>query len=324
MAMDERSVGDVPEVAGAGRDELPAAPRVPQQPDSGGDPDVALASARRRHWEEIAKDWAGTNRDALWRAHSDAVNCALVEAWASTRSTDILLKTDAFDEAASAGLAGTLSAVASRVICIDLSLEILRRARRNHDRLSAICCDVRRLPFVPGSVDAVVSNSTLDHFRSKGDITRSFRELRRVLREDGRLLVTLDNLANPVIFLRQRLPQRLLRATGLVPYFVGETLGPRALARELTDSGFSVRPVTAILHCPRVLAVQLSRLIGRSGSPRAAQRFLAVALMFERLGAWPTRFLTGYFIAVSASSSQRGGRATPSRASGSPRNSSGA
>jgi hypothetical protein len=54
------------------------------------------------------------------------------------------------------------------------------------------------------------------------------------------------------------------------------------------------------MHCPRVLVVALVRLIeGRIGL--ATQRHILRGLMtFERLAHWPTRFLTGHFIAVSA------------------------
>ncbi len=62
------------------------------------------------------------------------------------------------------------------------------------------------LPFPDGAFDRVFSNSTLDHFDSRDDIREALRELARVLHPEGELLLTLDNLANPVVRLRNALP----------------------------------------------------------------------------------------------------------------------
>lgn len=287
----------------------------PPQTSSIQDPTIASRAEGRRHWDRVAEGWTTTGRDALWRQHSDAVNRALVEAWAPPGGFGTLLKTDTFDEAASTGLDDLLSARASRVVYTDLSFKILRSARSTHQSLMTVCCDVRQLPFASGSIDAVVSNSTLDHFPTTGEITTSFRELSRVLCHDGRLLLTLDNPANPVIGLRQILPQKLLRKTGLVPYYVGATLGPFRLKRCLTENGFRIRRLSATLHCPRVLAVLVSRFLQRHGSPHAQRRFLAGLLGFERFEHWPTKYLSGYFLTVSAIKSPHACPASHARAS---------
>ena len=157
--------------------------------------------------------------------------------------------------------------------------------------------DVRSLPFADGSFDAVISNSTLDHFTHARDITAALEELHRVLTPRGRLVLTLDNAANPAIALRNALPFTWLARLGLVPYFVGTTLGPTMAAAVLERIGFRVIEVTAILHCPRVLAVPLARLADTAGS-RWAPRLLRALAHFEHAERWPTRFRTGHFVAV--------------------------
>jgi hypothetical protein len=122
--------------------------------------------------------------------------------------------------------------------------------------------------------------------------------LNRALASGGQLLITMDNLANPVVWLRNALPFRWLNAVGLVPYYVGATGGPRRLRGYLQQAGFEVLETTAILHCPRVLAIVLARYAeGRKQTQRLFLRFL---LAFERLERWPTRYLTGYFVAIRA------------------------
>lgn len=121
-----------------------------------------------------------------------------------------------------------------------------------------------------------------------------------MLRPGGHLLLTLDNLANPVIGLHNLLPFRLLQSLHVVPYYVGATYSPRSLQRILPQVGLEVLEVDAVLHCPRVFAVAIAWLLQTCTARETQQRFLRLLTTFERLARWPTRFLTGYFVAVRA------------------------
>ena len=138
----------------------------------------------------------------------------------------------------------------------------------------------------------------LDHFDSLAEVLGSLRELRRVLRTDGELLLTLDNLLNPVVALRNSLPFALERL-GLVPYRVGGRPG-RAGCAGWAGSGFEVLDRSVVMQCPRALAVALARLCENRAGSRMRQRVLGWCDAFEILARWPTRSLTGYFIAVRA------------------------
>jgi hypothetical protein len=110
----------------------------------------------------------------------------------------------------------------------------------------------------------------------------------------------MDNLANPSIALRNTLPFQLLHRMGIVPYYIGATFGPHRLCHKLRQVGFDVIENTAVMHCPRVFAVAMTRVLERYGSVKAQRRLLHYLMIFERLARWPTRFLTGYFLAVKA------------------------
>jgi len=83
--------------------------------------------------------------------------------------------------------------------------------RRHSDAVHRDLAD-RRLPGSLGALlktfDTVLSNSTLDHFDGAAQIRVSLAEPARVLRPGGRLLVTLDNPANPLLALSKALPSR--------------------------------------------------------------------------------------------------------------------
>ena len=239
----------------------------------------------------------------LWRAHSDSVNKGLLTRWLPDREIESLLKTDLFDEAVSDGLSSLLNSLAKRVFYIDTSFEVHQRAKRRHPNLQTIRTDVRCLPFSHGSFDGIISNSTLDHFKSHDEILISLRELYRVLRPGGQLILTLDNLTNPIVLLRNGLPFRLLYRMKIIPYYVGVTLGPYRLQHFLKEAGFKVLEVDAIMHCPRVFAVAIARLLERHASPKTQEAFLRFLMAFENFSRLPTRFFTGHFIAVKATKS---------------------
>jgi hypothetical protein len=113
-------------------------------------------------------------------------------------------------------------------------------------------------------------------------------------------MLNIDNPANPIIWLRNALPFRLLNKLGLVPYHLGATCGPRRLRGILVGLGFEVLESTALLHCPRILAVKLARILEKRTNCAVQQRFLRQLMSFERLAHWPTRFLTGHYVAVLA------------------------
>ncbi len=261
------------------------------------------------YWDAVAQRWRRLRPQRLWRMHSDAVNARLLAAWLPPSSRGRLLKTDAFDEAVSDGLGCALAARCDQLVAMDLAAATLRAARpRLGDRLTS--ADARALPFAAGSFDAVVSLSTLDHFASESELLASLSELRRVCRPGARLVLTLDNPANPLIRLRGLLPFSWLHAIGLVPYFVGANLRPDRLCAALRASGFEVEAKGAAIHAPRVLAIAVGRWIERSGSARLERWWLRLLMRFEGLASRRTRFLTGHFVAIGARA--RGGE-PPSR-----------
>lgn len=261
-------------------------------------------TAERAYWDGMSELWLRERPQRLWRCHSDAVNERLLDRWLPERC-DGILKTDLFDEAVGTGLVPLLLARSRRVAGIDVAGQIVSSAASKHPGLDARCADVRSLPFRDAEFDAVVSNSTLDHLASIEEIGIALREMRRVLRPGGHLVLTLDNPTNPVLAVRRMLPREWLDRTWrrhgevavrLLPAPMGATCGIRRLREVIDAAGYTVVESTAVLHVPRAAAILVCDRLERDR--RQHDALLRWLMRFEGLGRLPTRYLTGYFIAV--------------------------
>lgn len=237
------------------------------------------------YWDTLADQ-----HDALpagWRRHARRQHLTLFERWVG-RPEGRWLKTDLFEERlAERALLPDLDS--AHWIGADLSPQVAAAAR--HARTTVVAADVRTLPFADGSFDGVLSTSTLDHFDDTGEIDRSLTELRRVLAPGGRLILTLDNPANPLIRLRNALPESVARRTGLMPFSVGATYDANDGLTALVRAGFDVVEVEHLLHAPHVIGTRLAgwRLYEHRILPR-----------FARLTGTVLAPVTGHFVAFSA------------------------
>jgi SAM-dependent methyltransferase len=259
------------------------------------------------YWNKVARGWSqkGSSYD-LSAEHTSKTYLALVARWADVVNAGHILKTDLFQE--SFGQVRFLYDVAQlngSVIGIDVSREVVDRAKRlavdiGMDAGKFICCDVRYLPLQADSVGLVISDSTLDHFPSEEDIALALKELGRVLRVGGTLILTLDNKSNltypPYIVIRLWMRLRL------APYYIGRTLSPARLRGTLEKVGFDVEECTAIFHCPHpdIVVTWLERSLRRLGRGKLDDFIRRVFASLEKLGERKTKFLTGRYIAVKA------------------------
>jgi SAM-dependent methyltransferase len=209
-----------------------------------------------------------------------------------------ILKTDLFEEAYGPDeLLFSLPFDAGLKIGCDVSAAtVARAADRGRDRgCRFINADVRRLPLADECFDVVLSNSTLDHFDTELEIEESLRELVRVLKPGGILLVTLDNPRNLLFgLLRAAMPW-----TG-VPFRLGRTLPLRKLLRMIDRSGLELQSSGWLIHNPRFVSTLFFLTLRRLFGSRADTPIQWLLGAFSKLENLPTRSLTGVFIAACA------------------------
>ena len=121
--------------------------------------------------------------------------------------------------------ASRLAARGARVTAVDFSDRMLAKARAKAgaDRVRFENHDVtRRLPYADASFDRVLSALVLEHV---ADVAEFFRELGRITRADGRIVVT---AMHPAMFLRGVSARFQEQGTG-------EFLRPRSYVMQLSD-----------------------------------------------------------------------------------------
>lgn len=258
------------------------------------------ADTDARRWDLTAERYRGGKfMDPLLAQQFRRVHLHLCRTWAPDVENPRVLKTDVFGEATCPPRAFSWDIGSpDNLVSVDISFDLTRTAHENAAQLgygsaTYVTGDARTLPFADDSFDLVVSDSTLDHFHASTDIGQGIRELARVLRPGGVLIITLDNptnIAEPLF--------RAWIAAGRSPYFIGKTLSARALQHAMRRAGLEVTHSTGIIHNPRFFAKASMRLLRQAQPPyyeTIAEQMIRAHDSLERL---PTRLFTAQFVAA--------------------------
>lgn len=231
-----------------------------------------------------------------WRFYCDWLHIKLIREWTMDRRYERALKTDLFDESVGTGCIETLSKISDQVDGFDISSKIAAIARAKNTSARITVGDTRAMPYKSGTFDFVLSNSTLDHFEAKEDISASLREIARVSKSGGQAIITLDNPVNPVVFVRNSLPQSTLLRTGLSPYFMGQTLRMKNLCKLAESVGLRVVKRRHIQHVPRAALLNLYQLF--AGKQGVSEQIVRASLAWEHLADSVLAPMTGYYSAI--------------------------
>ena len=257
------------------------------------------------YWNRIGKEYQDCRREHLLRIHMKNIYQNLLDRWTICSDNCLAIKTDLFDEAIGPDYLMSLAKKKyGKALGIDISFDIasaaMKRMKSDAAQNHVVLCDVRQMSFKDSSFDPVISPSTLDHFEHKTDIVISLKEIFRVMRPNGSLVITMDNPFNPIVFVRNLMPYRLMKMLGIIPFRMGVTVSISELKQMLECVGFTVQDHTAIVHTPRILAIRLGQILDKIGNQRIKGVFFRIMEIIERLEYFPTRYFTGYFIAVKA------------------------
>lgn len=125
----------------------------------------------------------------------------------------------------------------SEVIGIDLSKPALNRALRSKIETKAfgvniVQGDLNYIPTIDECFDSVICVETLEHML---DARETLLELRRVLKKEGKIVITVPNKLNPYFILRS-----IVEMVGKKKVPIHRTYTKRELTKLVSSSGFQV------------------------------------------------------------------------------------
>lgn len=245
------------------------------------------------HWDRIAKRTNGPLFQDQIALYKRKVHLDLISAWAPRGQAMSVLKTDLFEEAfGKDSLLDALGASYAFTVGIDISCIVVNKAKLKFPEYPSLVTNVCNLPFKEKSFDLIVSNSTLDHFPPR-ILPDTMNELWRILKPEGCLILTLDSRHNILHVLSNYIRRWMGKIYAERCYTIKET------SRMLKESLFKITDVTAIYHIPpgvNFLAKKLHKSIG----PGANKWIQYVIDICNKVGQFPTLFLSGRYIALRA------------------------
>ena len=251
----------------------------------------------RDSWDAVyARDRPSWYLDPLVAEQKRMAHLELCRRW-SPGVVRRALKTDSFEEAfGEDALFPNLLTASQTWFAMDVSERIVWKAQsRAQGRVRFLAADARSLPLRSASLDLVLSNSTLDHFDSGREFDDAIREIARVLRPGGQLIITVDNPLNPLYW-----PVRWLSRMRWAPFPLGYTPSRSRLRLVLEAAGFEVTASATLIHNPRMLSTVVFLVLRRLLPGRAERGIRWLLAGFASLERLPTRWLTACFLAARA------------------------
>lgn len=251
-------------------------------------------------WRKLSRrDAARSHIDSVLGRYKSDEFIGLINRWAGDIKGKRLLKTDLREEAFGEDeVLFSLSAQGADVYGIDISevtvdkADSLQKERKlNHNY---VVSDVRDLPFEDDMFDIIISSSTLDHFESTEDLLVSLRELKRVLKPQGNMIITLNNRHNINFFILLKIEKFL----GLTKYPV-QFFSIRQLRKMFGDAGLIIVEEDFVVH----IISPVNTILKLMGSVMRSRYVHSVAMLFLKLASWlgrrkTTKRFTGWFIAL--------------------------
>ncbi|MFC2172383.1 methyltransferase domain-containing protein [Acidobacteriota bacterium] len=199
----------------------------------------------KNYWDELGENFPDLGGAASTRYYFENECRLLKESLPGFRDIRIF-KTDLWDEAKNTRILNWASTQGAHVCGIDISAPIVMQARSGFTEgsLASAVADTRQIPFRDGTVDAIYSMGTVEHFENP---TVALKEMHRILKPGGRLILGVPNKWDP--FLRPVLVA-FLRIFNLYAYGYEKSFSRRELNGMLEEAGFRIEKESGILFIP--------------------------------------------------------------------------
>ncbi len=251
------------------------------------------------YWDSIAEKLKSHFVQNPYFEHKRNEVLRLVKEWGKHNQDGAILKTDLYEEALEPDALLLDLAKRNRKVCgIDISPRLAKMTRQKALQrgvhLDLCVSDLRRLAFKDNKFNLIISTSTLDHFP---EIDVALKELYRVLKPKGVIILTLHNTTNLPVYSMYKL-MKLFRK---YPFGYAEGTYSLSKAKQLmTSVGFNLEDSTAIIHVSPLLPTIINEVYRRGNCTilaRICQRIIELSEIIGKSNSF-LKYLTGYCVAV--------------------------
>ena len=256
-------------------------------------------NTKAEYWEGVAEKFNSYFVENPYFEHKRNEVTRLINKWGNNSKDGIVLKTDLYEEALEPGhFLFDLPRNNNKVYGVDISSKLAKMAAKEAYKrkvpLNICVSDVRKLAFKDNVFNLIISTSTLDHFP---EIDVALKELHRVLKPGGRIILMLHNANNLPVYLMYKL-MKLLKS---YPFGYAEgTFGLHRTKQLLRNTGFGVEDSSAIIHVPPFIPTIINEIYRRGKNKiliRICQRAIALSEAIGKSNSF-LKYLTGYCLAV--------------------------
>lgn len=164
----------------------------------------------------------------------------LIIKWLKNELHKKTLKTDCYEEVFSYDSVVDLF---SNITIIDISRRAIEIAKRNFPNKKFLVGDICKLPFKNNSFDVIVSLSTIDNISYK-KVNAALKEIKRVLKPKGKLLITIDNKEN-LLYSFFYFLNKYLKFT---KYYQDRCYSRQEIIKLLDKHNFKIEKIESLIH----------------------------------------------------------------------------
>ena len=152
---------------------------------------------KQKYWDTVANKLNKSLLNPFISSYKKHTYIQLVDEWIENPKNKSILKTDLFEEAFEDHyIFSYFSSRFKKSVGIDISKVIVKKAKKRlHINSNLFVRDVLDTQFDNNTFDVIFSSSTLDHM-PKQDMILVMSELKRILKSNGRFILTLENKEN--------------------------------------------------------------------------------------------------------------------------------
>jgi len=204
-----------------------------------------------KYWDNIARKIRKSPVQKQIAIYKRKEYINLIKSWIKNKNKKKVLKTDLFEEAFGDDyFFDYLNKNFSEAIGIDISQVIVNKTKKRLKRKTQkvfkfVNDDIKSTKFKNNYFDTIISSSTLDHLR-KRDMIKSLKEIHRILKKNGQLILSIDNKDNLLYYLGFRI-NKFFNLSG---YPLVSCYSLKELLEIVNNCGFKVKQYTSIVNIP--------------------------------------------------------------------------